>query len=69
MATESTVERRTWRVKEAAAMAGISETKMRELIKAGEAPGRHLGRVVLIPRGLFAKWLESYLGGEWEAPK
>jgi len=60
------LERKTWTVAEAAGMAGIGKDKMYQLIVAGQAPGRRLGRRVLIPKGAFAEWLESYLRGDWK---
>jgi excisionase family DNA binding protein len=59
------LERKTWSVREAAEMAGIGKDKMLQLIKDGQAPGRKLGRRVLIPKGAFAEWLESYLRGDY----
>ena len=62
----SPLERRTWDVKEAAAISGLGESTIRKYIDEGVMPGRRLGRRILIPKGAFAEWLESYLRGDWK---
>ena len=53
------VERLAYRVKEAAEMVGISETKMRELLLTGEIPSKKVGKVRLVSRLALEEWLEE----------
>ena len=64
--SEVALERRTWDVKEAAAISGLGESTIRGYIDKGLMPGRRLGRRILIPKGAFALWLEEYLSGNWK---
>lgn len=65
--SEVALERKTWDVKEAAAISGLAPSTIRKYIDDGVMPGRRLGRRILIPKGAFAEWLEAYLRGDWKA--
>jgi len=54
--------RRTYRVPEAARVAGSGERAIRDGIREGRIPHIKLSRNILIPREAFHRWLES--GGE-----
>jgi excisionase family DNA binding protein len=51
--------RATYKVGEAAKVAGCGERSIREGIKSGKIPVLPLSRTILIPRAAFHKWLDS----------
>ena len=50
-------ERLAYRVKEAAALVGLSETMMRELLLRGEIRSKKVGKARLVPRWALEEWL------------
>ena len=54
--TEVTV---TYKVGEAAEVAGVGEVAIRNGIKAGVIPHIRFGRNILIPKATFHRWLEA----------
>ena len=52
-------ERLAYRVKEAAALVGLSETMMRELLLRGEIASKKVGKARLVPRWALEEWLEQ----------
>lgn len=59
--------RSTYKVGEAAKVAGSGTRSIRNKIDAGEIPHIRFGRTILIPRVAFHRWLDSC--GDWEAQK
>ncbi len=60
MSTQSPeIERRTYTVKEAAQVIGISESHAYEMIRQKQIPALKLGRKVVIPVHLLEAWLEG----------
>ena len=51
--------RATYKVPEAAKVAGTGASAIREGIKGGRIPHIRFGRNILIPRNAFHKWLDS----------
>ena len=51
--------RSTYRVSEAARVAGTGEKSIRDGIAAGIIPHIRISRNILIPRAAFHKWLDS----------
>ena len=52
-------ERATWKVSEAAAVAGCGDRSIRRGIAAGIIPHLRFGRNILIPKAAFLRWLDS----------
>ena len=59
MAQTTAPECATWTVSEAAAVLGVSRTKMYELVASGVVPHLRAGRVVRIPKRSLEDWLEQ----------
>ena len=51
--------RATYKVKEAAKVAGSGERSIRDGIAAGAIPHIRMGRNILIPRAAFHRWLDN----------
>ena len=58
--------RATYKVPEAAKVAGTGERSIRDGIAEGKIPHLRFGRNILIPRVAFHRWLDS-CGGQVEA--
>lgn len=64
MATKGTgAARATYKVGEAARVAGVGDLAIRKGIKEGTIPHIRFGRNILIPKNAFHNWLDS-CGGE-----
>lgn len=46
-------------VGEAASLMGVSNDKVRELVRANEIPHKRIGRRIIIPRLAFERWLND----------
>lgn len=46
-------------VGEAASLMGVSNDKVRELVRANEIPHKRIGRRIIIPRAAFERWLNE----------
>jgi excisionase family DNA binding protein len=55
--------RATYKVPEAARVAGVGNAAIRKGIKSGAIPHINFGRNVLIPKNAFHRWLDS-CGGQ-----
>jgi excisionase family DNA binding protein len=56
-------ERLAYRVAEAAAMVGISRSKMYELIAAGTMPTIRIGTAVRVPADALRAWIQQQIVG------
>lgn len=55
-------------VGEAASLMGVSNDKVRELVRANQIPHKRIGRRIIIPRAAFERWLnECDAWGSYEA--
>ncbi len=52
-------ERATYKIPEAARVAGTGPKAIRDGIAAGRIPHIRFGRSILIPKSAFARWLDS----------
>jgi len=59
MQLKKSSERATYKVHEAAAIAGCGDRALRKGIRDGIVPSIQLGRNILIPRVAFHRWLDS----------
>jgi excisionase family DNA binding protein len=62
------MEKVTYSVKEAAAVLGISPTKMYELVRSDSVPNIKFGKRFVIPKARFHDWVNDVVqGGEKHA--
>jgi len=59
MRQNATQERATYKVGEAARVAGVGDAAIRRGIAEGSIPHIRFGRNVLIPRTAFMRWIDS----------
>lgn len=57
-------ERELLRVEEVQAILGIGRSKVYEMVAQGELPTIRLGRLVRVPRGELARWIERRTNSE-----
>lgn len=55
-------ERKTYTVKEMAAMLGVDEQTVRKLLRLGQMPGAKLGGIWLSKKTVFDNWMKDYFG-------
>jgi excisionase family DNA binding protein len=56
---EPNSQRQTYKVPEAAKVAGVGECAIRKGVAAGTIPHIRFGRNILIPKTAFLRWLDS----------
>lgn len=61
------VERELLRVEEVQTVLGIGRSKVYAMIAGGELPVIRVGRVVRVPRGELARWIEEHTVWQREA--
>lgn len=52
-------QRATYRIREAARVAGCGDKAMRDAVNSGRIPHLRFGRNIVIPRSAFMKWLDA----------
>ncbi len=59
MAKKDVAQRATYKVQEAAKVAGCGQKAIRDGVRDGRIPHLPLGRSILIPKNAFHEWLDS----------
>jgi excisionase family DNA binding protein len=60
--SEASLKRATYKVPEAAAVAGCGQREIRKGVAAGRIPHIKFGRNIVIPKVAFEQWLNSAAG-------